>query len=222
MIDYETLFTDAFVAEVKDRETQTTYPPEEWTAGGRASKAWPQKEDASWWLTNGPVILEKWAAWWEERKQEGWSVWTAPGNVPAIELEVKARIGATLWRCFIDVVLVDPDGDLVIVDWKSGAMEPVAPIQLGTNALAMEKTLGVRPQYGGFYMAKKKFDIDNLYDLSIYTEDMVAPWATRAAAMEKQGLFIPHPSNLCNACGVRDFCSVMSTDPDRLATVPSF
>lgn len=220
MTDYQGLFTDAFLAEVEDRKGNTTYPPEEWTAGGRASKAWPQKEDASFWLTTGPKILEKWADWWEDRKQEGWTIWTAPGGIPAIELEVKARIGSTLWRCFIDTVLVDPDGDLVIVDWKTGAMEPVAPIQLGTNALAMEKTLGVRPKYGSYFMAKRQYDLSHLYDLSVYTEDMVAPWATRAAEIEKQGLFIPHPSSLCNACGVRSFCKVMGGE--RAHEVPDF
>lgn len=222
MVDTEKLFTDAFLAEVEDRKERTTYTPEEWTAGGRASKAWPNKEDASWWLTNGPVILDKWHQWWENLKAEGWSVWITPGGVPAIELEVKARIGSTLWRCFIDTVLVDPDGDLVIVDWKSGSMEPVAPIQLGTNALAMEKTLGVRPKYGAYFMAKRTADITHVYDLSIYDEATVGPWATAAALMEKQALYIPHPSNLCNACGVRDYCAVMSTNREKLEEVPNF
>jgi RecB family exonuclease len=220
MTDYQQLFTDAFLEEVEERKAKTSFDPEEWTAGGRASKAWPNKEDPTWWLTNGPAILEKWAAWWEARKAEGWSIWTAPGNVPAVELEVKAHIGSTMWRCYIDTVLVDPDGDLVIVDWKFGSMEPPAPVQLGTNALAMEKTLGVRPKYGAFFMGKKHFDITHLYDLDIYTEEVVAPWADRAARMEREGMFIPHPSNLCGSCGVRSHCLVMGGELAH--TIPQF
>lgn len=220
MTDTEAMFTEAFLAEIEDRKGRTDYPPEEWRAGGRASKAWPNKEDSTWWMSNGPTLLQKWIDWWEERKAEGWTVWIAPGNVPAVELEVKALIGGTMWRCFIDTVLVDPDGDLVIVDWKTGSMEPIAPIQLGTNALAMEKTLGVRPKYGAFYMGKKAFDITHLYDLDIYTEKVVGPWAQRAARMEQENLFVPHPSSLCNACGVREFCLVMGGE--RADEVPDF
>lgn len=209
MIDTEKLFTDAFLAEVEDRKERTTYTPEEWTAGGRASKAWPNKEDASWWLTQGPGMVTAWDKWWSDRKAEGWQVWIAPGGVPAIELEVKARIGGVMFRSFIDAIFIDGDGDLICVDWKAGAQEPVAPIQLGCYRVAVKKTLGVDIRYGGFFMAKKLGDIQNVYDLSIYTEEMIGPWLDRAAAMEKQGLYIPHPSNLCNACGVRDFCKVM-------------
>lgn len=219
-IDTQGMFTDAFLEQIEERKAKTTYTPDEWTAGGRASKAWPNKEDSSWWLSQGPGMVDAWLDWWQALKDDGWYIWTAPGGAPGIELEVKARIGSVMWRCFIDAVLVDPDGDLVIVDWKTGSMEPVAPIQLGTNALAMEKTLGVRPKYGGFFMGKKRFDIDHLYDLSIYTEKVVAPWADRAARMEAEHLFIPHPSNLCNACGAKDFCLVMGGE--RADEVPDF
>ena len=61
---------------------------------------------------------------------------------------------------------------------------------------------------------------NHLYDLSIYTEKVVGPWATAAALMEKQGLYIPHPSNLCNACGVRAFCKVMGGE--RAGEAPDF
>lgn len=220
MTDYEGLFTDAFLAEVEDRKAGTTYPPEEWTAGGRASKAWPQKEDASFWLTTGPKILEKWALWWEDRKAEGWTIWEAPGGVPAIELEVKARIGSVLFRGYIDAIFIDPDGDLLACDWKAGSMEPVAPIQLGLYRVALQKTLGVDVRYGGFFMAKKASDIPHIYDLSIYSEEMVTPWLERSARMEAEGLYIPHPSNLCGACAVRDFCKVMGGE--RAHEVPAF
>lgn len=219
MTDTQQLFTDAFLAEIEDRKKRDgAYDPTEWTAGGRASKAWPKKEDASWWLTEGPKMVDSWCKWWSTMKTEGWTLWRTPQGVPAIELEVFAEIGGQRFRCFIDAVFVDGDGDLVCIDWKSGR-EPTAPIQLGSYALAMEKTLGARPKLGAFYLARKG-DLGHVYDLSIYTEDVVGPWLQRAAEIEKQGLFIPHPSSLCSACSVREWCLIMGGA--KADQVPSF
>ena len=98
----------------------------EWRAGGRVSKAWPNKEDSTWWLSNGPGMLQQWADWWERSKADGWTVWTTPTGVPAIELPVMAVIGSVPLRGYIDAILVDPDGDLCLMDWKTSAMNAVS------------------------------------------------------------------------------------------------
>lgn len=206
-IDFESVWTDAFLEEIEDRKQRSDYDPGEWRAGGRVSKAWPNKEDSTWWLSNGPGMLQQWADWWEKSKQEGWTVWTTPTGVPAIELPVMAVIGSVPLRGFIDAILVDPDGDLVLVDWKTGR-EPEAPMQLGIYSVAIQKTLGVDVGLGTYYMARRG-DLSHVYDLSLYTEKLVGPWLLRSKAMQDQGLYIPKPSSLCSACSVREFCAVM-------------
>lgn len=218
-IDFEGIWTDEFLAEVEKRKEKSDIPPTEWRAGGRASKAWPNKEDSSWWLTNGPAMLEKWHTWWTEAQAEGFSVWRTATGLPAIELAVNADIGGVMLKGYIDAILQDPSGDLVLVDWKTSAMEPVAPIQLGTYRVAVQKTLGVDINLGVYYMAKKG-DLGHVYDLSIYDEATVGPWLQRAKLMEQQRLFIPKPSSLCSACGVRPYCKVMGGE--KADTVPNF
>lgn len=220
-IDFESIWTDAFLEEVEQRKEKSDYDPSEWRAGGRVSKAWPNKEDSTWWLSNGPHMLQQWADWWERSKGEGWTVWTTPTGVPAVELPVMAIIGSVPLRGYIDAILVDPDGDLCLMDWKTSAREPEAPVQLGAYRVAVQKTLNVEVNLGTYYLARKG-DMGHVYDLSIYTEKLVGPWLQRAKAMQDQGLFIPKPSSLCSACGVRPFCAVMSDDPASLAQVPTF
>ena len=218
--DFEELFTEEFLAEIERRKEKTDIEPTEWRAGGRASKAWPNKEDSSWWLTSGPKMVADWYAWWQQAKAEGWALWYTPTGVPAVELAVNAVLGGKMFKGYIDAIMVDPDGDVVVIDWKTGR-EPVAPVQLGMYACAIEKTIGVRPSHGSHYMARKG-DLGHVYDLSVYTEQVVGQWLSRAALIEAQGLYIPHPSSLCSACGVRDYCSVMSENPEKVASVPNF
>lgn len=221
-IDYESIWTEHFLAEVDKRKDTCDFPPEDWRASGRASKKWPNKEDATWWLTEGPAMLEQWHAWWTQAQADGFKVWTTPTGLPAVELSVNVNLGGQMMRGYIDAILVDPEGDLVAVDWKSGSYEPPAPIQLGAYKVAVEKTFkGVEVKYGAYYMARKG-DLSNIYDLSIYNENLLGRWLKGVAKMQELGIFIPHPSNLCGGCAVRPYCVVMSEDPDKLATVPQF
>lgn len=220
-LDFDSLWTEGFIEEIEKRADATDTPPEDWRVGGRASKAWPNKEDHTWWMTNGPDMLRKWQAWWDQAKADGFTLWTTPSGVPAVELPVSVVLGGTMLKGYIDAVLVDPDGDLVCVDWKTGR-EPTYPGQLGFYKVAIEKTFkGVEVSYGAYYLARKG-DLSHVYDLAIYDEHMVGDWLKKATAIQKQGLFIPNPSSLCGACGVRPYCRVMSNDPEKSASVPSF
>jgi RecB family exonuclease len=163
-------------------------------------------------------MLEKWHTWWTGAQAEGWRIWTTPTGVPAVELGVNAVLGGKMFKGYIDAIMVDPDDDIVVIDWKTGR-EPVAPMQLGFYACAIEKTIGVRPSHGSHYLARNG-DLGHVYDLSIYTENVVGGWLRKAAAIEARGDFIPHPSTLCSACSVREFCLVMGGE--RAAEAPAF
>lgn len=220
-IDFDSLWTEGFIEEIEKRADTTDAPPEDWRVGGRASKAWPNKEDRTWWMTNGPDMLRKWQAWWEQAKSDGFTLWTTPTGVPAAELLVSVLLNGQIMKGYIDAVLVDPDGDLLAVDWKTGR-EPTYPGQLGAYKVALEKAFpGVEVKWGAFYLARKG-DLSHIYNLDIYDEALIGDWFRKAAAIQKQRLFIPNPSSLCGACGVRPYCRVMSDDPEKVGTVPSF
>ena len=51
--------TDAFV-KAWDRNYKESDNGMEWRAGGRATKAYPNKEDAQWWLDAGPKMIDYW------------------------------------------------------------------------------------------------------------------------------------------------------------------
>ena len=153
-------------------------------------------------------MVDAWCSWWKQAKAEGFKVWQTPTGLPAIELGLNPIIGGQPFRCYIDAVFEDPDGDLICIDWKTGR-EPVAPMQLGFYKVALEKTFpGISVDYGAYYLARKG-DLSAPYKLSVYTESLLGDWLRKASDIEKRGDFIPHPSTLCSACAVRSFCAVM-------------
>ncbi len=71
--------------------------------GGRATKANPNKEDASWWNTAGPVWVDNYIHW---RKQNpDWKIWTAPDGNRAIELGLIPEVAGVPVKMVIDRVL---------------------------------------------------------------------------------------------------------------------
>lgn len=218
---YAEAFTEAFLAEIEAKKEWTERPEEEWRASGKATKAKPNREDPTWWLTEGPKFVEVWAGWWDRMVEEyGFEIWTAPGGKPAIELDIDdISIGREAFRCYIDVVVRDADGDLVVIDWKTGSMAPKSPFQLGEYACAIEARHKVRPSHGAFYDARKG-DIGELYDLSRFTTKRVEQSLMRARLIREKNLYVPNPSGLCGSCGVRQWCWVMGgKDADE---VPEF
>jgi len=80
-------------------------------AGGRATKAYPNKEDASWWLDNGPKMVDFWIQF---RQDSGYQPYLLSGGEAAIETELNVEIGGVLMKGFLDRLMVSPDGELVV------------------------------------------------------------------------------------------------------------
>jgi len=223
MTDYEHFFTDEFHAAMEEAQQWTDVPPEDWRASGRKSKAWPDKENQDYWLTEGPKMVAAWVAWWDRMAvEEGWEVWRTPTGSLAIELGIDGiAIGGIPWRGHIDVVVRDSDGDLIIVDWKTGSGTPKSPMQLGEYACAIDARFGVRVKFGAFYNARKA-DTGPYFVLDRYTDRRVGKVLQASRNMINQNLYVPNPGPLCGSCGVRDWCWVMSEHPEKVAEVPDF
>lgn len=198
-------FLDAFayhVAETLDDVGQDV--PVGWRAGGRATKAFPDKENDDWWIANGPAMVRNWINW---RLGCGWDLAVFDG-VPAVELGFDFSLGAGddefVVRMYLDRLFVSPDGQLILVDLKSGSSTPKDNLQLGMYAYGVEKCLGIRPSYGTFWKARDGATTQ-LVDLEPLSSDKVESIVIGFDKLRKQGIFLPNLSE-CGWCGFKDTC----------------
>ena len=118
-MDLESIWKKCWDSELHERLKTTTVPMDQWKASGRPSKTFPNKEDAKWWAKNGPRYLEKWVQF----RGNGWNIFDING-VPAIELDILAVMDNIPVKMQIDRLMVTPEGELVVVDIKSGKSTP--------------------------------------------------------------------------------------------------
>lgn len=204
--------------DLTERDVDLTTMP----AGGRASKAWPNREDHAWWAHNGPPMVVNYHQWRKGIFAQGWQ-WFMVGDEPAIEVPIEIDFAdqQILVKGFIDRALVNPYGELVVMDLKSGSYTPDDALQLATYALGMEETYGVLPTVGYYYMTRTPV-VDGPHDLSRYTREVVGGWYGNAKRGIEAEVFIPHVTNMCGRCGVRDYCIAVGGDPSALAKPPAF
>lgn len=213
MADPKALFDQAWSEQVKKRKAESpSVPMEQWTATGRASAKYPNKEDASWWADNGPEMVEKFIAW---RKATRWTIWEAPDGQSGVELELKVPLpqsGIPLLM-FLDRVYVTPVGELAIVDLKSGRT-PDTEEQLGFYATGLELAFGpeARPTWGFWYDARKGA-LSQPMSLDFWTPAVVEARCIEIVKAMQAGSFPAKPANNCrNWCGTRRYCAVVGGD----------
>ena len=81
-------------------------PKGTWKAGGRPTKKYPNKEDKSWWLAEGPTMVHNYYNW--RQNNPNLDIWYAPDNTPAIELGIMVNLpGNVTLKSYIDRVFVD-------------------------------------------------------------------------------------------------------------------
>lgn len=192
-----TSFEQAFLKEIINTDASLG-----WRAGGRATKEFPNKEDYDWWLKHGPVMVNRWIEW--RNLNPSWQLWQPSPGYHAIELDLQFELEGVLVKGFVDRVFVDGDGQLVVVDLKTGSREP-EPVQLALYAIGIEKKFGVRPQWGGYWMARNGF-IPQMYNLDGFTTEMVSAWFRDFRKAIDHQIFIPHLTSMCKSCGVNTSC----------------
>lgn len=187
-------------------------------AGGRATKQWPDKENAAWWGFHGPQMLADYVKW---RGMSGWEIYTL-GDQPFIEWEFLLTLESPILKDnasefiqvkgFVDRVFVTPEGEAVVVDLKTGSREPASTMQLGVYAAALRHHGGIDPVLGGYYMSRTAKD-PNLRALSMYTDQTVAYLLSTFEDSVREEKFIPHVTSMCQTCTVAPFCYAVGGQP---------
>jgi hypothetical protein len=173
-----------------------------WRAGGKATIKNPNKEDSQWWLENGPRMVDYWIQF---RADSGWQIWDTPEGIPAIETEMNQIVKGVNIKAILDRIMVAPTGELVIVDIKTGKSAPTALTQLGIYAILAEKTFGIRPQLGSYFMARTG-ELTTPVNLDRYTESRLGSWVKGFEIAVTNKIFIPAPGFMCGTCPVNSSC----------------
>ena len=192
----------AWAAQQQEQLTKTGVDQAQWRASGRATKANPNKEDGDWWNVNGSAMVDSWIAW--RNGTHPLVLWEPQPGVPAIELALTPIWNDIPVQMHIDRVMINEDGELIVVDIKTGARTPSSDLQLAFYAAGMEEMFGIRPRYGAYWMGRTG-QTDELIDLDYISKDDIIEIVTKFDTARKAELFMPNLSH-CIMCNVKNEC----------------
>lgn len=198
-------FEQVFEKLTVEAEKKSGINRRDFKCSGRATKAFPDKESAAWWLQEGPSMCWSWVTF---RQNAPFDIWIDPKGVPGIELACKLSLDDhhTEVVMYIDRVMVDNrSGELVILDLKSG--QPVkVDAQLGDYRIGLEqKYPETQFRYGCFWYARTGVT-SPIFPLNEYTYGRAEHKYTQAKRIRDAGIFLPNPGQQCGWCSVADHC----------------
>lgn len=170
--------------------------------GGRATKANPNKEDATFWQSAGPKWVNAYIEW--RKANPTWKIWTAPDGNPGIELALTPVVAGVPIKMIIDRVF-EVDGELVIVDLKTSQSTPTSTLQLGFYKLGLEQQFDIKIKWGTYYMSRGS-NISEMVDLDTYTYDKMEYLVAQFDKARKSGIFLPNTNSCQYMCGLTQFC----------------
>jgi hypothetical protein len=202
--DFDQKWEELFEEEMSSTRKRTDLPVEQWRVAGRATKANPNKEDLKWWKENGLEHVKDYAKWFAKT---GWSIAQMPDGKPGIEWEAEVEFAGIPVRLIVDAIYTD-GSNLIVVDYKTGSRDPKGYLQLGLYASAIEKTFGVRPKFGGYYMTRKAA-LTGLIDLSPWPISFFDYQVSAMDAYRETGYYPPNVGDTCNICSFSDYCQAV-------------
>ena len=145
-------------------------------------------------------------------------------NPVGIEVTLEARLGGVRLRGIIDRLDLTPDGELVVIDYKTGrapmaAYEQAKLAGVHIYALLCEEVLGRRPVSVRLLHLKEPTIISaepSEQNLRGQRQKTLAVWSAIERACRHED-FRPRVSPLCNFCRFQEFCPAYGGDPDQAA-----
>jgi len=195
----DSLWKEAWDEYAKDKDLATL------RVGGRATKEFPFKEDATFWSIKGPEWVQSYIDWRAHNKN--WKIWKTAEGVPAIELGIMPKFAGVPVKMVIDRIF-EVDGDLVVVDLKTSQQTPASSLQLGFYKAGIQQVFGADVKWGNYWMARHS-GTGSMVDLSKYTEEHIAYFVENFDKARRAGIFLPNTNN-CNRCGLTDHCQFTS------------
>jgi len=201
--------------------------------GQRSKAAAREALDAAWTALSGHPEAEGLEMTEEERAKfvsdawglvEGYFRLEDPDTVDTVgvELLLEAEVGGVVLRGIIDRLDVTPQGELVVVDYKTGRVpsEMQERSRLGGvhfYALLCEEVLGIRPAVVRLMYLRGPVVIETAPSdqaLRGLRQRTSAVWKAieRSCADED---FRPKPGPLCDWCAFRSICPAFGGDPSR-------
>lgn len=141
-----------------------------------------------------------------------------------IEITLEARVEGVLLRGIIDRLDRTPDGDLVVVDYKTGrapspGFEQAKLLGVHTYALLCEQVLGRRPVAVRLLHLREPIVITaepSEQKLRGHRQKTTAIWSAIERACRNED-FRPRVSPLCKFCTFKPFCPSYGGNPDDAA-----
>jgi RecB family exonuclease len=201
-MNIEKIWDQSFLEAIAETEAKSKTNPTDWRRGGRVSVANPDKENKAWWDSNGKKMFLDFIGAWKDSQL---TIWESPEGVSGIEIELNSNFGDVLVKAYADLIAVTAGGELVVVDFKTGAYTPDSALQLGIYACAMEMKFGTRPTRGYYYSARKAtfLEAEGLHRWTI-------PLLTELFAQFNRGvenqIFLPNIGMACSTCSVKEYC----------------
>jgi len=200
---------------------ETGIPVDQWRKAGRVTKDKPNKEDWNWWLYEGSRQCREYQSW---LRTSGWKIVDINGTLMA-EFETTAQFGGVTVKGFGDALMSTPNGELRMIDFKSGTRIPTNKVQLGLYCAALKRTFDLDVPGGAYFMTRKT-EMTEDFDLTRFTPEYFDNIFSMAKIAIDNDVFIPNPGDACNMCDVSEHCYAVGgalawqSDPDHPQYTP--
>ncbi len=143
-----------------------------------------------------------------------------------LELKLEAEIDGVKLRGIIDRLDLGPDGELIVIDYKTGAAPKERWVQkslagVHVYSLLCETAFGKRPaRVQLLYLATPQAIVATPTDGStraVRSKSVAIMQAVQTACERRD--FRPSKSALCSYCSFQEFCPVFGGDPEQAAPV---
>lgn len=221
-IDVEVDCKELFMRDFEERVKNCT---EEIKASGKAlanvsESGGPDKKDRKWAEHYGPIYLERYFAWSEVNGLKIATIGGLPGIEVPFDFEIVNTDGEVIQlRGAIDRVYTRFGRvGLTVVDLKTGRVPP-GSLQLATYGVALKVAHDVDAREGMFWAPtlgatgrgrnrhpSPTGGTSEPVDLRLWDVNLLSTAYFAARRGIDNNVFIPHITDLCRGCGVRDYC----------------